>query len=265
MSVLYHERHGTGEPLLLVTGFAISAAVFEPVLGLYAAHFECILYDHRGSGRSHGRAPAPRTMGALADDAAGLLDELGIERAHVYGVSMGGMVAQEIALRHPDRVRTLILGCTSPGGPRAARPGVRELAALAGGTVGERSPRAAALFSADFRRRHPRRVRELLRPFNAHPTPRAAVVAQIAASALHDTCSRLERIAAPTLVLHGERDHLVPLANGRTLARLIPGAELRVIRGAGHAYALERPHAALEALLTWLTRTREEAHVAPDR
>ena len=256
--MLYHERHGAGEPLLLVTGFAISAAVFEPVLGLYAEHFECVPYDHRGSARSHG-GRSPRTMGGLADDAARLLDDLGLERAHVYGVSMGGMVAQEIALRHPDRLRTLILGCTTPGGPRAARPGLRELAALAGGTVSERSPRAAALFSAEFRRRHPRRVRTLLRPFNAHPTPRAAVMAQIAASALHDTRARLGRIAAPTLVLHGERDQLVPLANGRTLARRIPGAELRVIPGAGHAYALERPHAALEALLTWLTRTREEA------
>jgi 3-oxoadipate enol-lactonase len=257
---IYSERQGDGDPLLLVTGFAISAAVFEPVLDLYTEHFDCILYDHRGSARSLGGS-SPRSMGGLADDAAGLLAALGVERAHVYGVSMGGMVAQEIALRHPQRVDRLVLGCTSAGGLRAARPGFRELAAL----VGEPDLRAAALFSPEFRRAHPERVRRLVAPFRAHPTPRAGVVAQMAASALHDTCSRLARIAAPTLVLHGECDQLVPVRNARTLAERIPGAELAMVPGAGHAYALERPQVALDLLLRFMTRTREEAHVAPNR
>ncbi|HEX2412902.1 MAG TPA: alpha/beta fold hydrolase [Solirubrobacteraceae bacterium] len=257
---MYYQRQGEGEPLLLVTGFAISAAVFEPVLDLYTPDFDCILYDHRGSARSLGGS-SPRSMGGLADDAAGLLAALGVERAHVYGVSMGGMVAQEIALRHPQRVDRLILGCTSAGGLRAARPGFRELAGL----VAEPDLRAAALFSSEFRRRHPERARRLLRPFRAHPTPRAGVVAQMAASALHDTCSLLGRIAAPTLVLHGERDQLVPVRNARALAERIPDAELAVVRGAGHAYALERPEEARDLLLNWMSRTTEERHVASHR
>jgi pimeloyl-ACP methyl ester carboxylesterase len=258
---LYYERRGVGEPLLLVTGFAISSAVFEPVLDLYTPHFDCIVYDHRGSGRSLG-SRAPRTTGGMADDAAGLLDALGIPSAHVYGLSMGGMVAQEIALRHPRRVDRLILGCTSPGGLRASRPGFGELSALASGA---RTLRATALFTPGFRRRHPRRVQQLLRPFAAHPTPRAGVMAQIAASAMHDACSRLERIAAPTLVVHGEHDQLVPVRNAHTLARLIPLAELAVVPGAGHGYALERPAEARDLLLNWMSRTREERHVASHR
>ena len=104
---LYYERHGAGDPLLLITGWTISSAVFEPVLELYSQHFECILYDHRGSARSKGSSPL--TMGALAADALRLLTALRIPRALVYGLSMGGMVALEVALRHAGRVQGLVL------------------------------------------------------------------------------------------------------------------------------------------------------------
>ena len=122
---LHHERRGGGEPLLLVTGFTISAAVFEPVLELYGGRIECITYDNRGSGRS-GAPLRPTSMAELAADAAGLLRELGVESAHVCGLSMGGMIAQELAIRFPERVRGLVLGGTTPGGPRAARPALGE-------------------------------------------------------------------------------------------------------------------------------------------
>jgi 3-oxoadipate enol-lactonase len=266
---LYHERHGAGEPLLLITGWTISAAVFEPVLDLYAEHFECIVYDHRGSARSGGRSPA--SMGALADDAAALLTALRIPRAHVYGVSMGGMVAQELALRQPARVRGLVLGGTTPGGPFAPRLGVADVYAIARGGVEERGFRAPLLFSPEFRRAQPERVRELVRSFSAHRSSAAAISAQTLASARFSSLSRLGRLRAPTLVMHGERDRLVPPAASKLLAARIPGAELAVVPGAGHAYALEAPDASLELLLDWRarrlprSRPREEAHVAPDR
>ena len=266
---LYHERHGAGEPLLLITGWTISAAVFEPVLDAYAEHFECIVYDHRGSARSGGSPPT--SMRALADDGAKLLTELRIPRAHVYGVSMGGMVAQELALRHPARVRGLVLGGTTPGGPFAPTLGPADMLAIARGGMEERGLRAPLLFSEAFRREQPERVRELVRHFSANRSSAAAIGAQTLASARFSTLSRLGRLPAPTLVMHGERDCLVPLAASKLLASRIPDAELAVVPGAGHAYALEAPRESLELLLDWRerrlprSRPREEAHVASDR
>jgi 3-oxoadipate enol-lactonase len=256
---LYYERHGSGEPLLFITGFTISSAVFEPVLDRYAGRFECILCDNRGSGRS-GAPWRPTSMPELAADAAGLLRALGLGSAHVYGLSMGGMVAQELAIRFPERVRGLVLGGTTPGGPRAARPTLAELRALstaaagARGGGGERAWLAGALFSPGFRREEPERVRELLRFFARHrATPRGAL-SQLGAAIYHDTVSRLGRIGAPTLVVHGACDAMAPLANARLLAQRIPDAELAIVPDAGHAYLLERPEASFAVLAEWMDR-----------
>ncbi len=249
---LYYERHGSGDPLLLITGWTISAAVFEPLIPLYAEHFDVIMYDHRGSARSHGQSPT--TPGGLAADAAGLLHALRVPPAHAYGLSMGGMVAQELALRHPARVNGLVLGGTSAGGPFAPRLGLRDMWAIASGTVASRGIRAPVLFSPQFRHEHPERVRELLRHFTAHRSSAATIAAQTGASAMFSSVARLGRLRAPTLVMHGELDRLVPLAASRLLASRIPDAELAVVRGAGHAYALEQPRESLDLLLGWLAR-----------
>jgi pimeloyl-ACP methyl ester carboxylesterase len=230
-------RYGSGEPLLMMTGFAITAAVFEPVLDLYASRFECILYDHRGG--------LTTSMPELAADAARVLRSLRFDSAHVYGVSMGGMVAQELALRFPERVRGLVLAGTTPGGPRAFRPALGE---LAGGRW---------LFSPAFRREHPDRVRELLRSFDVRP---AALWSHWWATVYHDTVSRLGQIQAPTLVMHGEADGISPVANARLLAERIPDADLVILPGAGHAFALERPREAFEAVRRFLDRP-----IAPGR
>ena len=261
---LWYERRGSGEPLLLITGFGISGAVFEPVLDRYAERFSCIVFDNRGSGRS--QAPLrPTSMPELAADAAGLLDELGIASAHVYGVSMGGMIAQEVALRFPERVRGLVLGCTSPGGPRSVRPTVRELRVVASAAASApRSPvdgtLAAVLFSERFRRDEPERARFLLEHFRRHLPAAQGVAAQLLASVFHDTVSRLDQVQAPTLVLHGERDVMAPLDNARMLAERIPNAELAIVPGAGHAYALERPDVSFDLFASWYAR---HAPIAP--
>jgi pimeloyl-ACP methyl ester carboxylesterase len=255
---LHYERRGSGPPLLWITGFTISAEVFAPVLRLYERDYECIVYDNRGAGRTRARAGLT-SMAQLAADAAGLLGRLGIDAAHVHGLSMGGMIAQELALRFPDRVRGLVLGGTSPGGPLAVRPTVRELAALGGviSAEGRRPGRpwlAGALFSEEFRRRHPDRVRELLRNFRVHRPGLDGVASHWWASVYHDTVSRLPQIQAPTLVIHGECDAFAPLANARMLAERIPDAELAIVPGAGHAYLLEQPEASARLLLGWLER-----------
>ncbi len=263
---LHVERSGRGEPLLWITGFTISSAVFRPVLPRYDERFDDVIYDHRGTGRSAARW-GPTSIPELAADAAGVLDRLGIASAHVLGLSMGGMVAQELALRFPERVRGLVLGGTTPGGPLAARPSVRELAALGGAmaTAGRGPGRpwlAGALFSDAFRREQPERVRELLRGFAAHPPSWRGASAQWWATVYHDTVSRLGRIQAPTLVMHGGADAMAPLANARLLAERIPDAELAIVPGAGHAYLLERPEESFRLLTGWLDR-REP--IAPGR
>ena len=266
---LYHARHGTGEPLLLITGWTISAAVFEPVLDMYAEHFECIAYDHRGSARSGGSPPT--SMAAYADDAAKLLTALRIPRAHVYGVSMGGMVAQELALRHPSRVTAWCWAAARRAARSRLRSGRRTCSRLRAGASRSAALRAPLLFSEAFRREQPERVRELVRHFTAHRSSAAAIGAQTLASAGFSTLSRLGRLRAPTLVMHGDCDRLVPLAASKLLAARIPDAELAVVPGAGHAYALESPRESLELLLDWRerrlprSRPREEAHVASDR
>ncbi len=254
---LYVEQAGSGEPLLLITGFAISSAIFEPVLPLYTGRFAVTSYDNRGAGRSSAARPG-LSMGQLAADAVGLLDAVGLDSAHVYGLSMGGMVAQEMALRFPHRVRSLILGATTPGGPHAGVP-VRELRALAGhlpGPLEHARARtvAAMLFSAEFRAREPERVAELLGYVGRHRARASGLSAHWWASLYHDTWSRLPRLDRPTLVMHGGADGLTPLTAARRLAGRIPGAELAVVPGAGHAYLLEKPQESFDLLAGFLDR-----------
>ncbi|HEY2637337.1 MAG TPA: alpha/beta hydrolase [Solirubrobacteraceae bacterium] len=262
---LWVERHGRGEPLLLLTGFGLSTAVFEPVLPLYTRQFEVIAFDPRGSGRSD--APLrPTSMAELAADAASVLDALDVEAAHVLGVSMGGMVAQELALRFPHRVRGLVLGATWPGGPLAVRPRLTELTALLTAIAGSarqdgRPWLAPFLFTEEFRSEHPERVAELLEPFSRHRPSAHGVSFQFWATVYHDTVSRLHEIQAPTLVAHGRRDAMAPLANARMLAERIPDAELAVLPGA-HAFALEHPERTQATVAEWLDR---RAPIAPGR
>ncbi len=263
---LHYERTGTGDPLLCITGFTISSAVYEPVLPLWSTQLECITYDNRGSGRSG--APLPTTsMPELAADAARLLDALEVPSAHVFGVSMGGMIAQELALRFPEKVRGLILAGTTPGGPRAVRPALRELAAVGVDAAASfRTPGrpwlGPLLFSDAFRASEPERVRELLAFFAAHgPTPWGAN-AHWWATVYHDTLSRLGQIQAPTLVMHGEQDAFAPLGNARLMAERIPDAELAVVPDTGHAFMLEAPEASFALMTEWLGR---RAPIAPGR
>lgn len=252
---LFYERQGSGEPLLFITGFVISSAVFEPILPMYAEHFDVITYDNRWSARS----PKPLRLTSvpeLASDAAGLLDALEIESAHVYGLSMGAMIAQELALRFPERVRGLVLGGGTPGGPRAVLPYLSDLGSILAHAA-THMPResfpwiGAFLFSDEFRRAHPERVRELVPLFVRHFSPPWGINAHWWASVFHDTVARLDQIQAPTLVMHGDEDGMAPLGLGELLAERIPDAELALVPGAGHAYPLEAPEESLRIFLEW--------------
>ena len=251
---LHVQREGTGDPLLWITGFAISSEIFDPVIGHYARSFDCVRYDNRGAGRSE--APWwPTSMPELASDAVRLLDALEIDSAHVYGLSMGGMIAQELAIRFPDRVRALVLGGTSHGGPFAALPSPKVAAALASRTAPS-SLRAelvaGALFTDEYRREHPEEVVGHLQRLAAHRASLRGLLSHVLASLHHETRARLQLVQAPTLVMHGELDQFTPPANARMLAELIPDATLVVVPGTAHVYLLEKPEESYRLFAEWL-------------
>lgn len=242
---LYYERAGSGEPLLLVMGMAGTHRSWgRPFVDALRRSFDVVVYDHRGIGLSS-RADAGFAIADLADDAAGLLDVLDWASAHVVGISMGGMVAQELALRHPERVRTLTLGCTYAGGEGSALTpeatfgklgeawgaGDRELALRVGWEVN-----VSPAFAADEEQYAAFREGAL-----AVPAALPAIMAQIQAIAGHDTSERLGDIAAPTLVVHGTEDEMLPVSNAHQIAARMPEARLEILEGIGHLFFWERP------------------------
>jgi len=242
---LYYERRGAGEPLLLIQGMSGHSLHWgEEFLLELEREFELVLYDHRGIGRSAGDE-APFTIADLAADAAGLLEGLAIERTHVLGISMGGMIAQELALTEPERVLTLTLGCTYCGGPGSRFTEdrvVNELAmALMSGDPA-RKLRAGWQFnvSPEFAD-HEGNYERFATMAELYPVPLPIVMAQVQAIRAHDTSGRLSQIGAPTLVVHGSGDQMLAAANGEIVAGLIPGARLELLDGAGHLFFWEQP------------------------
>ncbi|HET9754839.1 MAG TPA: alpha/beta fold hydrolase [Myxococcales bacterium] len=234
-------------PLLLIMGLALSSRAWDRLPEHLARDFHVLVFDNLGTGRSPRRGVAYR-MRHLAHDALAVLDAAGVRQAHVFGISMGGMIAQELAIRHPERVRSLALGCTFASWRKATAPPLRTKIDLALLNLGRVTPRRIAriLVSAEWHAAHPDSALEWLR--RAERTALRYATAQVLAIARHHTLDRLHRIRAPTLVLTGDADRLVPPANSEVLARSIPRARLRVLRGAGHVFPLEREEETVHAL-----------------
>jgi pimeloyl-ACP methyl ester carboxylesterase len=241
---LYYEEHGRGEPLVLVPGFGTGAWIWYRQVPALAEHFRVVVFDPRGVARSEGR-DEPFTMRQFADDLAGLLEALKVESAHVLGASFGGFVAQEFALAHPARTRSLILCCTSFGGARHVPPSAETLAAIAStkGLNTEERVRENLLlaFSPRFAAGHPSEVGRVISLRAENHVPEYAYLRQLQAAFAFDAAERVGRIEAPTLVLTGDADTIVPHENSLNLAAAIPGAALRVVEGGSHAFFIERP------------------------
>jgi 3-oxoadipate enol-lactonase len=241
---LHWERTGSGPPVLLIMGLGLSGGAWWRTTSVLADHLQVVTFDNRGIGRSRAVVQAYSTE-VMADDAASVLDDAGIEHAHVYGVSLGGMVAQQVALRHPERVTSLVLGATYAGGPCAYPPSDEVLAFLRRRAF--LAHEEAALRSVPFnyseacRTAYPERIDADLAQRLTNGFAMEAYWAQLWAAATHDTYARLPEIAAPTLVVHGTADRMIPVQNGRVLAERIPGARLTEIPGAGHLYPTEAP------------------------
>ncbi len=250
-----YKTHGRGAPLLLINGLGSDRSEWLHQLPAFSRRFRVITFDNRGAGGSD-TPPGPYTTAQMADDAAALLGHLGVERAHVLGVSLGGMVAQELALRHPDRVRRLVLACTAPGGEGSLRPApeVLKLFVLSPGTDLEEGIRRVVplLYSERYRRDCPREIEEFVRRRLAMPVSAQSNAWQLAAAMSHAAWDRLGAIGIPTLVITGDGDMVVPPENSRRIAHRIPGAKLVVLPEAPHRLFAENAEAFNREVLSFL-------------
>ena len=244
---LYYELHGEGPPLVLLMGIGYDSSLWTlaqvPVL---STQFQVILVDNRDAGRSS-KARHPYTIADMADDLAGLLDALGIQRSHLLGLSMGGMIALEFALRHGDRLDRLVLAGTGAAPARSAVDPIQIWSWVkANDATGEvfGGQQFVSLFSTAFLRNHEavRDTAELLAS-NPYPMSPEAYGRQADAYRQFDALDRLAAITAPTLVVVGEQDLLTPPWIAREVAEAIPGARFEVIRGDGssHLVPIECP------------------------
>ncbi len=266
---IYCEEHGdrAAEAVLLIMGFTANAAAWGPQIPALAERYRVIAFDNRGSGRTS-QPEGPYTIPQMADDAAGLLDALGIESAHVIGASMGGMIAQEFALRHPQRVRTLSLLCTTPGGSKSfgyeemassaqELEGVTDLMALM--TPERMQEGIDKMFTPEFMKAPGAGFQAMIASSIMYPSTLAGMKGQMAAILRHDTYDRLGEIRVPTFVCAGSDDTLVDARNSPLLAARIKGARLQMFPGLRHGFTAEQPDAVNAALLSFL----EGAKVVP--
>jgi 3-oxoadipate enol-lactonase len=259
------EEGGPEDPVLLIMGLGASSRLWFRLLPWLTRRHRVIVFDNRGTGSSapvRGRL----TMLGMADDAVTVLDAAGIERAHVVGASMGGMIAQHLALDHRDRVRSLVLACTTAGGRSGAPPWRLLASAAVRPLIGTRRSFpvvAPMLYAATTLREKPDRVAEDLDRRMADSTSPLTLYAQLGAIALHDTRARLPELdGMPALVVHGLEDRLVPPARGRELAELIPSAHLELIPTCGHLLTTDAEEQTAGAILAHLDRCTRPAQRA---
>jgi 3-oxoadipate enol-lactonase len=248
----HYERAGSGEPLLLIQGMSGTHVAWgEPFKGALEESFDVVAFDNRGIGLS---APVdgPFTIVEMAEDTAALFGELGFESAHVVGISMGGMIAQELALAAPGLLRSLTLGCTYCGGPGSQLMPEENLQKLvAGMSSGDRDKAIRAGYEVNLSPAF-RADESTWAPFHematSVPAAKATIELQAQAILSHDTSGRLGEIAVPTLIIHGTVDGVLPFPNGEQIASLMPAARFEVLRDVGHMFWWEQPQRSAELI-----------------
>ena len=251
---VWWDERGTGEPVLLVHGLGYPSDMWYRLLPALAARHRVLVLDNRGTGRT-GVPPAPVGVEVLAADAAAVVEAAGEASAHVVGASLGGLVAQELALSRPELVRSLALCCTHPGGSDAVFDDAART--LLGGRAGM-SPEEAAEASVPFvyaLTTPRRRIDEDLAVRRAVPTRPEGYYAQLAGTVVfRGTLPRLARLRMPVLLVHGTADRLVPVANAHLLARALPAARVELLEDASHLFWTDRPEESERLLLDWLAQ-----------
>ncbi len=254
---LSYDISGSGEPLLLIGGFGMTKEFWSTLLQLLSSRFQVIAYDNRGAGGST-VSPAPYAIGDMAGDAIGLIDALHMDSTHVFGVSMGGMIAQVLCANHPERIGKAVLGCTSQGGIHAVSPDSCVTEAFGQAANPDLSPEEAArlivpyMFSENFIRNETERLEAFIRLSVDHCMIPDGAAGQMNALTGFDAESLPEEIRSPVLVVTGSDDLLIPPENSRMLARRIPQASLEIIEGAGHNFFFEKPQEVARLVIEYL-------------
>lgn len=258
---IYWDEQGKGAPILLIMGLGYPSCMWHRTRPLLAERFRTIAFDNRGIGNSD--VPAgPYSISLMASDARAVLDAAEVESAHIFGVSMGGMIAQEFTLQYPESVRSLILGCTAAGGTTAVRAEQDAIEMLR--TRDRMSPEQALqapvpfIYDAGTPRERIDEDLALRRPWLPRPE---GYTAQLQGILAWEGYSRLTAITAPTLVIHGESDRLVPPGNGKLIAERISGAKLVMIAHASHLFLTDQTDTAHKVILQFL---EEQARIEPD-
>lgn len=256
---IHYSESGEGDPLLLIMGFGMPGDAWLASLP-FLQGFRAIYFDNRGTGRSEA-SDGSYTIAQMADDAAGLLDHLRIDRAHVYGVSMGGMIAQELALRYPPKVRALVLGCTTCGGEHSTMGEPEVVATLFEAVQGmaDAAPQTwidrtlPIMFPREWLAANPG-ARDALLTLAPLLPPTRPETAQNAMAGIvgWTTYDRLPTLSAPTLIVHGDQDVIIPVQNAYVLKERIPGAQLHIVPGAGHGYPAQEPVAVHQRIIDFL-------------
>jgi len=248
------ERHE--EALVLIPGLGYGRWLWRKQLPVFSKHFRTIAIDNRGSGLSE-KPPGPCTIEQMAEDVKGLLDALGIERAHLCGISMGGLIAQEFALSFPERLHKLILVATTAGGSRIVLPDMEVMQFFS--QIGARPPEEnfkqglPFVFTPRFIKEHPEEIEELRRwILEREPAPPEATLAQLAAITGFNAEARVSQIQAPTLIVGCEEDRVMPVENSKFLAKSIPNAKLVVLTGCGHLCPIEKADEFNQVILEFL-------------
>ncbi len=239
---MFYEVHGRGFPLVLIMGLRRNAEWWYRQVPTLSKHFKVLTFDNRGAGRTE-KPKMEYSIRLFADDTARLMDALGMREAHVLGISMGGYIAQELAINYPEKVKSLVLGCTGPGGERAVHMSPERLKKF---TANEGLGPEEILrkdmdiyFSDDYIKGRTKDIEDFIEISLRYYQPPDAFERQFAACLKHDSLNRLGRISMPTLLLSGDDDPLVPPDNSRILKELIPHAELVLYPGKRHAFFIE--------------------------
>jgi pimeloyl-ACP methyl ester carboxylesterase len=258
---IYYEIHGQGDPLVLIMGLRRNAEWWYCQIPALSKHFKILVFDNRGAGRSD-KPKIDYSIRLFADDTAGLIESLGMKKAHILGLSMGGYIAQELAINYPYIVKSLILACTGPGGERVVLMSperMKKFTANEGLSPEQILQKDMDIYFSDkFITEHSEKITEFIEISLRYYQPPDAFMRQFAACLKHDTVKRLQRINVPTFIMSGDDDLLVPPENSRILKEFIPHAELNFFRGKRHCFFIEEADQFNQKVISFLKSVKSE-------